>query len=271
MSQDARRDGLGKVTAGRPEVGLAGDFDRLRGKVALVTGGSRGIGAAVALRLAAEGAQVSVTYPNADDGPAKLVAAARDRGYECTALEADNADPVAVRAAVRAVANAVGRVDILVNNAGVIRIGALDVLELEDFDTLFAVNVRGAFVASQEAARHMTRGGRIIMIGSCVADRMPFVGGSAYAMSKAALAGMARGLARDLGAAGITVNTVQPGPTNTDLNPAAAEEADSQLQLLAIDRFGQPDEVASLVAFLASEESAFITGASINIDGGFNT
>ena len=221
------------------------------------------------MRLATDGATVAVTHP-VSDGSEEVLAAIRVDGHTCSAVEADNSDPAAVRAAIRQIAGAHGRLDILVNNAGVIRTAPIDDMDIADFDLLFAVNVRGAFVASQEAASHMRSGGRIIMIGSCTADRMPFVGGSAYAMSKAAIAGMARGMARDLGGRGITVNTVQPGPTDTDLNPAAGPNADIQKLMLAIDRFARADEIAGLVAYLASDEAAFVTGASLTIDGGYN-
>ena len=273
LSTFAPTDGGDEVAPARarPVVPPPSEDARLRGKVAVVTGGSRGIGAAIALRLAVEGAKVAVTYPHPDDGPEELIAAAESAGYQCRAVEADNADPAAVRAAIRTVAQTAGRIDILVNNAGIIRRVPVDSLELADFDLLFAVNVRGAFVASQEAAKYMNDGGRIIMIGSCVADRMPFAGGTAYAMSKAALAGMVRGLARDLAPSGIMVNTIQPGPTDTDLNPATGSEAPAQRLMLAVGRFGRADEVANLVAFPASDEAAFITGASLNIYGGFNS
>jgi 3-oxoacyl-[acyl-carrier protein] reductase len=241
----------------------------LEGRVAVVTGGSRGIGAAVAMRLATDGATVAVTHPGSD-GPEEVLAAIRTGGHQCSAVEADNTDPAAVRAAIQQIAESHGRLDILVNNAGVIRIAPIDEMDIADFDLHFAVNVRGAFVASQEAARHIRSGGRIIMIGSCTADRIPFVGGSAYAMSKAAIAGMARGIARDLGGRGITVNTVQPGPTDTSLNPAAGPNADVQQQMLAIERFARADEIAGLVAYLASDQAAFVTGASLTIDGGYN-
>jgi len=241
----------------------------LEGRVAVVTGGSRGIGAAVAMRLATDGATVAVTHPGSD-GAEEVLAAIRTGGHQCSAVEADNTVPAAVRAAIQQIAESHGRLDILVNNAGVIRIAPIDEMDIADFDLHFAVNVRGAFVASQEAARHMRSGGRIIMIGSCTADRMPFVGRSAYAMSKAAIAGMARGIARDLGGRGITVNTVQPGPTDTSLNPAAGPNADVQQQMLAIERFARADEIAGLVAYLASDQAGFVTGASLTIDGGYN-
>jgi 3-oxoacyl-[acyl-carrier protein] reductase len=221
------------------------------------------------MRLATDGATVAVTHPGSD-GAEEVLAAIRTSGHQCSAVEADNSDPAAVRAAIQQIAESQGRLDILVNNAGVIRIAPIDEMDIADFDLHFAVNVRGAFVASQEAARHMRSGGRIIMIGSCTADRMPFVGGSAYAMSKAAIAGMARGIARDLGGRGITVNTVQPGPTDTSLNPAAGPNADVQQQMLAIERFARADEIAGLVAYLASDQAGFVTGASLTIDGGYN-
>jgi 3-oxoacyl-[acyl-carrier protein] reductase len=162
-----------------------------------------------------------------------------------------------------------GRLDVLVNNAGIGVVMPIDQFSLADFDRMVAVNVRGVFVAAQEAARHMGEGGRIISIGSVNADRMPFAGGSVYAMTKAALAGLTRGLARDLGPRGITVNNVQPGPTDTDMNPAGGPFAEFLKGMIALGRYGQADEIAGLVAYLASPEAGFITGASLTIDGGF--
>ena len=243
---------------------------KLDNKVALVTGGARGIGAATALRLAQEGARVVVTYPNSTDRPDAVLAAIAEIGGKANAIEADNADAMAVQSAVDETAAAENRLDILVNNAGIIMVKAIDEFEIEDFDRMCAINIRGAFAATRSAIRHMGAGGRIIMIGSCNADRMPFQGGSVYALTKAAIAGFTRGLARDLGPRGITVNIVQPGPTATDLNPPTGPYAPRFLELMALDRFAQPSEVAGLVAYLASEEAGFITGSSVTIDGGTN-
>ncbi|MGQ7932557.1 SDR family oxidoreductase [Paraburkholderia sediminicola] len=243
---------------------------RLTGKVALVTGGARGIGAGVAQRLAREGADVTVTYPGAFDGPDTVLRAITDEGGKAWAIEADSAVPEAVTAAVDQVARDRGGLDILVNNAGIIVVSHIDEFSTEDFERMMAINVRGVFMASRAAARHMKEGGRIITIGSCNGDRMPFEGGSVYALTKAAVAGFTRGLARDLGARGVTVNNVQPGPTNTDLNPSDGPYAPTFKQMLALPRFAHVDEIAGMVAYLASPEAGFVTGASLTIDGGFN-
>lgn len=242
----------------------------LENRVALVTGGARGIGAAIALRLAQDGADVTVTYPNRADGPDDVLAAIAEAGGRARALEADSTDAEAVQAAVDEVAAAGGGLDILVNNAGIIIVKTIDELDMEDFDQILSVNVRGAFAATRAAVRHMSPGGRIIMIGSCNADRMPFQGGSLYSLTKAAIAGFTKGLARDLGPREITVNAVQPGPTATDLNPPAGPFAAQFLELMALDRFAQPSEIGGLVSYLAGEEAGFITGTSLTIDGGTN-
>ncbi|MBF8756087.1 3-oxoacyl-ACP reductase family protein [Pseudomonas guariconensis] len=241
----------------------------LNGKVALVQGGSRGIGAAIVRRLAKEGAQVAFTYVSATDTAAALAADINANGGQALALRADSADAVAVQQAVQATVEAFGRLDILVNNAGVLAVAPVTEFDLVEFDRMLAINVRSVFVASQAAARHMGQGGRIINIGSTNAERMPFAGGAPYAMSKSALVGLTRGMARDLGPQGITVNNVQPGPVDTDMNPASGEFADSLIPLMAIGRYGQADEIASFVAYLAGPEAAYITGASLTADGGF--
>ncbi|MEJ0013396.1 MAG: 3-oxoacyl-ACP reductase family protein [Bauldia sp.] len=239
----------------------------LSGKTALVAGGSRGIGAAIVRRLAREGAAVAFTYANAEDKASALVAEVTAAGGRAIAIRADSADAEAVRAAVAATIAAFGKLDILVSNAGIMLRGEIDNYDLADFDRMLSVNVRGFFVAAQEAARHMTAGGRIVSIGSVVAERTGVAGASVYALTKAALAGFTRGLARDLGPRGITVNNVQPGPTMTDMNNDAV--ANYVRPLIALGRMAQDEEIASFVAYLAGPESSFITGASLTIDGGY--
>jgi 3-oxoacyl-[acyl-carrier protein] reductase len=241
----------------------------LSGKVALVTGGSRGIGAAIARRLAAEGAAVAITYTSVQPKADEVVRSIKAGGGRALAIRADSADAQAVKRAVTETTKTLGRLDVLVNNAGIATLAPLDQFSLEDFDRMVAVNVRGVFVAAQEAARHMTEGGRIITIGSVNAERIPFAGGAVYAMTKAAVAGLTRGLARDLGPRGITVNTVQPGPVDTDMNPATGPFAESLKSLMALPRYARSEEIAGMVAYLAGPEAAFVTGASLTIDGGF--
>ena len=241
----------------------------LTGKVAVVTGGSRGIGAAITKRLAADGASVALTYTKGADAAASVVKEIEDRGGKAVAIQADAADADAVKHSVNETVKQLGGLDILVNNAGVAAMAPLDQFTLEDYDRTMAVNVRGVFVASQEASRHMKEGGRIITIGSTNAERMPFAGGGVYAASKAAVAGLTKGLARDLGPRGITVNNVQPGPVDTDMNPADGPFAETLKGLMALPRYGTGDEIASFVAYLAGPEAAYITGASLLIDGGF--
>jgi len=241
----------------------------LSGKVAIVTGGSRGIGAAIAKRLAADGASVAITYSSGQQKADEVVRAIESAGGHALAIRADNTDANAVKNAVAKTARTLGRLDVLVNNAGIAVIAPLEQFSLEDFDRSVAVNVRAVFLASQEASRHMPDGGRIITIGSVNADRMPFAGGSVYAMTKAAVAGLTRGLARDLGPRGITVNVVQPGPVETDMNPADGPFAETLKGFMAIKRYGKGEEIAGMVAYLASTEAAFVTGACLTIDGGF--
>jgi 3-oxoacyl-[acyl-carrier protein] reductase len=241
----------------------------LENKRALVTGGSRGIGAAVVKRLAREGAHVALTYVSKPDDADATAQAARAQGVQAIAIPADSADDQAVVAAVERTVSELGGIDILVNNAGVAVMGPVDDYRLADFDRTVAVNVRAVFVATQAAVKHMPAGGRVITIGSCNAERMPFAGGAVYAMSKAALVGLTKGLARDLGPRGITINNVQPGPIDTDMNPAAGDFAESLRKLMAVPRYGGAEEVAALVAYLAGPEAGFVTGASLTIDGGF--
>lgn len=244
----------------------------LKGKKALVTGGSRGIGAAIALRLAQEGADVALTYERSAEKAAEVATAVEALGRKGVALAADSADPAALKAAVDKATETLGGLDILVNNAGIFRGGgAVESWQLADIDATLAVNVRAVVLASQAAAAHLKEGGRIISIGSCLAERVVEPDLTLYAMSKAALIGFTKGLARDLGPRGITVNIVHPGSTDTDMNPAAGPHADAQRARMAIPRYGKPEDIASMVAYLASEESRFITGAGFAIDGGVNT
>ncbi|WP_255953600.1 3-oxoacyl-ACP reductase family protein [Streptomyces odontomachi] len=244
-------------------------MNQLEGNVALVTGGSRGIGAAVALRLADEGADVVVTYESSAERAADVVDQIKARGRRGLAVQADSAVPEALTAAVDEAAATFGRLDVLVNNAALFLVGPVQDLRAADIDRTLAVNVRAPLVASQAAVRHMGRGGRIISIGSNVADRAPFPGLALYSMSKTALIGMTKGLARDLGPQGITVNLVHPGPTDTDANPADGPNAEFVAGLTALGRFAEATEIAATVAHLAGADAGYITGASIHVDGGF--
>ena len=241
----------------------------LTGKVALVTGGSRSIGAAVVKRLAADGATVAFTFVSSAAKAQALQDEIIAAGGKALAIQADSADAAAVQRAVASTAQACGRLAILINNAGVLALGSVEELSLDDFDRTLAINVRSVFVASQAALKHMGDGGRIINISSTNADRMPFAGGATYAMSKSALTGLVKGMSRDLGPRGITVNNVQPGPVDTDMNPADGDMAPGLLGLMALDRYGTAEEIADFVAFLASPKAGYITGASLTIDGGF--
>ena len=250
------------------------DFEipqRLKGKKALVTGASRGIGAAIALRLAREGADVVLTYERSAD---KAEAVAREisaLGRKGVALQADSADAKAVVGAVEKAVEALGGLDILVNNAGIARSGEVADWTLEDIDATLAVNIRAVILASQAAAKHLPDGeGRIISIGSCLGEQVGFGGITVYSASKAAVVGFTKGLARDLGPRGITVNVVQPGPVDTDMNPADGDQAPGMLAGMAIKTYGKPDDIAGAVAWLASSEGRYVTGARITLDGGVN-
>ncbi|MFE9622117.1 SDR family oxidoreductase [Streptomyces sp. NPDC006527] len=238
----------------------------LDGKVALVTGGSRGIGAATALRLAREGADVALTYVNGKEAADGVVRSVEALGRRAVALRADCADAGEAAEAVRLAAEALGGLDVLVNNAGVGVLGPLRELSLAEVDRVLAVNVRGVFLASQAAAGHLRDGGRIITIGSCMAQRVPGPGGTLYAMSKSALVGLTKALARELGPRGITANIVHPGPIDTDMNPADGPYAAGQAAMTAVGRFGAAEEVAATVAHLAG--AAYVTGAEVAVDGG---
>ena len=239
------------------------------GKTAFVTGGSRGIGAAIVRRLARQGAHVVFTYQSSSKEAEALAAAVRADGGQAQAVKADAADAQALSAAVSEAAKLTGKLDILVNNAGVFVPGSIDDFSLADFDKTLAVNVRAVFVAIKAAVPLMPSGGRIINIGSTNAHRMPFAGAAAYAMSKSALSGLTQGLSRDLGPRGITINNVEPGPVATDMNPPTGDFADLMHGLMALPRHGTGEEIAGMVAYLASEEAAFVTGAGLKIDGGF--
>ncbi|WP_035611607.1 SDR family oxidoreductase [Haloferula sp. BvORR071] len=242
----------------------------LAGKAALVTGASRGIGAAIARRLAADGAAVAITYSASPEKAQEVVKSIEAAGGKAIAIQADAADAVAVRAAVARAATELGGLDILVNNAGVAIMAPLADLSEADFDKTFAINVKALFVASQEAANYLPQGGRIIHIGSVNSDSAPFPGLSAYSMSKGAVAGMNRAMARDLGPRGITVNNIQPGPVDTDLNPATGPFADTLRGLMALGRYGSGEEIAGLVSYLVGPEGSYVTGANLKIDGGFD-
>jgi NAD(P)-dependent dehydrogenase (short-subunit alcohol dehydrogenase family) len=238
----------------------------LDGKAALVTGGSRGIGAATALRLARGGADVALTYVDAKEAAEDVVRAVEALGRRAVALRADAADADEAAGAVERAADALGGLDVLVNNAGVGVLGPLEDLSLADVDRVLAVNVRAVFLAARAAAARMGDGGRIITIGTCMVQRVPGPGGTLYAMSKSALVGLTRALARELGPRGITANIVHPGPIDTDMNPADGPFAAGQAAMTALGRFGRAEEVADTVAHLAG--AAYITGAEFAVDGG---
>jgi 3-oxoacyl-[acyl-carrier protein] reductase len=244
-------------------------MNKLSGKVAFVTGGGRGIGAAVAVRLAADGADVAITYRNDKDSAAAVVDEIQNGGQRAMAVQVDSSDAAGLVEAVNQAAEDLGGLDILVNNAALYPVLGADEAGLDELDQALSANVRGPFAAAQAAAVHMGDGGRIISIGSNVVQYLPFPGHSLYAMSKTALVGMTKGMARDFGPRGITVNLVNPGPTDTELNPADGPYADTIRGFSALGRFGAPSEIAATVAHLASDEAGYITGASIMVDGGF--
>ncbi|MGC5290738.1 SDR family NAD(P)-dependent oxidoreductase [Micromonospora sp. DT231] len=243
----------------------------LNDKVALVTGGSRGIGAGIALRLAQDGADVALTYRQDAERAATVVRQIEALGRRALAVRADGADPGAVRDAVDRAAADLGRLDILVNNAAVFLVGAVDELGTAEVEQTIAVNIRAPYVAVQAALRHLGEGGRIISIGSNVGERAVFPGLALYSMSKTALVGLTRGLARELGPRDITVNLVNPGPTDTDANPADGPNAAAISGFTAVGRYARPADIAATVAHLASPEAGYVTGAVINVDGGFTS
>lgn len=242
---------------------------KFQGKAALVTGGARGIGAAIVRHLASEGADVAFTYATSDRSAEVLIDALTVHGGRLLGLKADSRDPTAISHAVDQTAETFGRLDILVNNAGVFPAGPIEDVSLQEIDDTLAIHARAVFITSQAALSHMKAGGRIISIGSCFAQRVPYGGVTLYAMSKSALIGFTKGLAREVGERGVTVNIVDPGSTETDMNPIDGPAVAAELELMAVKRYAQPAEIAAAVGFLAGEESRFITGSSLAIDGGF--
>src|SRR5213596_1899009 len=243
---------------------------KLEGKIALITGGSRGIGAAIAKRLAADGANVGITYTRSADAAASVVKEIERAGRKAIAIQADATDAGAVEAAVEKTVATFGRLDVLVNNAGTAVPKSFEETTLEELDRVIDINVRGVFVATQAALKHMRDGGRIIMIGSSVGERVAAPGLVPYAATKGAVKMFSQALAREIGSRGITVNNVQPGPIDTELNPATGDWAVPQKAATALDRYGHVDEIAAMVAFVAGPESSYITGSNLTVDGGMN-
>jgi 3-oxoacyl-[acyl-carrier protein] reductase len=245
-------------------------MSKLAKKVALVTGGSRGIGAAIAKRLAGDGASVAITYAKDASAASTVVKAIELGGGKAIAIQADAANAAAVRTAVEKAVSTFGRLDVLVNNAGTAIPKTFEETTLEEMDRVIDINIRGVFATTQAALKHMKDGGRIIMIGSCVGERMMTPGLVPYSATKGAVKMFAQGLSREVGDRGITVNNVQPGPIDTDLNPAAGEWATPQKAATALNRYGTVEDVAALVSFVASPEASYITGANLTVDGGTN-
>src|SRR5271154_3316711 len=243
---------------------------KLEGKTALVTGGSRGIGAAIAKRLAADGARVAITYARGANAAAEVVRDIEAAGGKAIAIQADSVDAKAVNAAVEQTVAAFGQLDVLVNNAGTAIPKPFEEASLEELDRVIDLNLRGVLIATQAALKHLRDGGRIINMGSCVGERMMTPGLAAYAATKGAVKMFTQGLSREVGDRGITVNNVQPGPIDTDLNPAAGDWAVPQKAMTSLGRYGHVDEVAALVAFVAGPESSYITGTNLTVDGGTN-
>ncbi|WP_326561721.1 SDR family NAD(P)-dependent oxidoreductase [Micromonospora sp. NBC_01796] len=241
----------------------------LAGRVAIVTGGSRGIGEGITRRLAEAGATVAITYSASVERAELLAKSINDAGGRAIATRIDAADRAAVRAGIDEIVRTLGRLDILVNNAGVIGAGPIGEITDATYDHTVGVNLDGVFFTTREALRHLGEGGRIINIGSINADRIHFVGGSLYALTKAGVAGFTRGLAREISSRGITVNTIQPGPVDTEMNPADGPYAGITRPHIAVDRYGTADEIGSLVVYLAGPDAAYVTGAAINVDGGY--
>jgi 3-oxoacyl-[acyl-carrier protein] reductase len=242
----------------------------LQGKRALVTGASRGIGAAIAKTLVAEGADVAITYEKSADRANEVVSAIKALGRKGVAIQADSADVSAVQSSIEKTVRELGGLDILVNNAGILRVGGLKDNSLEDIDALLDVNVRSPIVASKAALAHLNKGGRIITIGSYFADRVPDPVLTVYSASKSAMIAFTKGLARELGPKEITVNLVQPGSIDTDMNPSHGPFGDALRQFMALGHYGKPEDIANAVAFLASEKAKYITGTTLTVDGGAN-
>jgi len=243
---------------------------KLEGKTAVITGGSRGIGAAIAKRLAAEGASVVITYAKDAKAASAVVKAIERDGGKAIAIQAEAADAKAVQGAIEKAVATFGRLDVLVNNAGTAFPKAFEDTTLEEMDRVIDINVRGVFVATQAALKHMKEGGRIIMIGSAVGERVQVPGLVPYSATKGAVKIFTQALSREVGSRGITVNNVQPGPIDTDLNPAAGDWSVPQKAATALNRYGHVDEIAAMVAFVAGPESSYITGANLTVDGGMN-
>ncbi len=245
-------------------------MNSLAGKKALVTGGSRGIGAAIAKALAAEGASVAITYERSKDKALAVVAEIEAAGGKAVAIGADSADAAAARGSIGQTVAELGGLDILVNNAGIARYGNVEDMSLEDIDALLGVNIRGVVLTSQAAIPHLGKGGRIINIGSCLGERVATGGITVYSMTKSAMTSFTRGLSRELGPRGITVNTVQPGPTDTDMNPSDGPAADGMRSSMSLGEYGTPEDIAAAVVFLAGPGGKQITGTAITVDGGAN-
>lgn len=243
---------------------------KLEGKTALVTGGSRGIGAAIAKRLAADGAKVAITYSKGADAAASVVKAIQSAGGKAVAFPADATDPKAVQAAIDKTVNIFGKLDVLVNNAGTAIPKKFEETTLEELDHVINLNIRGVFITTKAALKQMNNDGRIISIGSCVGERMMTPGLVPYSATKSAIRMFTQGLSREVGDRGITVNNVQPGPIDTDLNPEGGDWAVPQRAATALSRYGKVEEVAALVAFIASSEASYITGTNLTVDGGTN-
>src|SRR6202167_2874586 len=245
-------------------------MSKLSKKVALVTGGSRGIGAAIAKRLGAEGATVALTYSKDANSAAKVVKEIEQAGRKAVAFQANAANEEAVRDAVEKTVAALGGIDVLVNNAGTAIPKRFEETTLDEMKRLIDLNLFATVMATQAALKHMKSGGRIIMIGSCVGERMMTPGLVPYSATKGAIKMFSQGLSREVGSRGITVNNIQPGPIDTDLNPAAGDWAVPQKAATALNRYGKVEEVAALVAFVASPDASYITGANLTVDGGTN-
>jgi 3-oxoacyl-[acyl-carrier protein] reductase len=243
---------------------------KLENKTAFVTGGSRGIGAAIARRLAADGARVAITYSKGAEAAASVVRSIESAGGKAIAIQADATDAAAVKAAIEKTVASLGKLDVLINNAGTAIPKKFEETTLEELDRVIDINVRGVFVTTLAALKHMNDGGRIVTIGSCVGERMMTPGLVPYSATKGAMRMFAQGLSREVGDRGITVNNIQPGPIDTDLNPAAGEWAVPQKAATALNRYGSVDDVAALVAFVAGPEASYITGANLTVDGGTN-